>query len=107
MTKRSAGILLFRGRGPELRVLLVHPGGPFWAKKEEGAWSIPKGEYEEGEDPLAVARREFEEELGSPTPSGEIIDLGESVQPSRKRITAFGLEGDVDVDALRSNLFEM
>ena len=64
MAKRSAGILLFRGRGAQLRLLLVHPGGPFWAKKDLGAWSIPKGEYQEGEDPLAVARREFEEELG-------------------------------------------
>ena len=65
MAKQSAGILLYRGRGPALRLLLVHPGGPFWAKKDLGAWSIPKGEYEEGENPLAVARREFEEELGT------------------------------------------
>ena len=66
--KRSAGILMFKGRGLELRLLLVHPGGPFWAKKDDGAWSIPKGEYDEGEDPLAVARREFEEELGERRP---------------------------------------
>jgi predicted NUDIX family NTP pyrophosphohydrolase len=105
MTKRSAGILLYRGR--ELRLLLVHPGGPFWAKKDQGAWSIPKGEYEEGEEPLAVARREFEEELGTPPPSGEVIDLGELVQPSRKVITAFAIEGDFDTSKLRSNLFEM
>ena len=96
MTKRSAGILLYRGRGDALRLLLVHPGGPFWAKKDEGAWSIPKGEYDEGEDPLAVARREFEEELGSPTPAGGIIELGELVQPSRKLITAFAIAGDFD-----------
>jgi predicted NUDIX family NTP pyrophosphohydrolase len=105
--RRSAGILLYRGRRAELRVLLVHPGGPFWAKKDEGAWSIPKGEYDEGEDPLAVARREFEEELGSPAPTGGVIDLGELVQPSRKRITAFAVEGDFDANGLRSNLFEL
>jgi predicted NUDIX family NTP pyrophosphohydrolase len=105
--KLSAGILLYRGRGSELRILLVHPGGPFWAKKDDGAWSIPKGEYDEGEDPLAVARREFQEELGSPAPAGEPIELGEIVQPSRKRITAFALEGDFDPGRLRSNLFDM
>ena len=107
MPKRSAGILLFRGRGAQLRLLLVHPGGPFWAKKDLGAWSIPKGEYEEGEDPLAVARREFEEELGSPAPAGDAIELGELVQPSRKVITAFAIEGDFDPSGLKSNLFEM
>ncbi len=107
MAKRSAGILLFRGRGPALRLLLVHPGGPFWAKKDLGAWSIPKGESEEGEDALAVARREFEEELGSQAPAGEVIDLGELVQPSRKGITAFAIEGDFDASRLASNLFEM
>jgi predicted NUDIX family NTP pyrophosphohydrolase len=105
--RRSAGILLCRGSGAELRLLLVHPGGPFWAKKDEGAWSIPKGEYDEGEDPLAVARREFEEELGSPTPAGDVIELGELVQPSRKQITAYAIEGDFDPSSLKSNLFEM
>jgi predicted NUDIX family NTP pyrophosphohydrolase len=107
VAKRSAGILLFRGRGPALRLLLVHPGGPFWAKKDLGAWSIPKGESEEGEDALAVARREFEEELGSQAPAGEVIDLGELVQPSRKVVTAFAIEGDFDASRLASNLFEM
>jgi predicted NUDIX family NTP pyrophosphohydrolase len=107
MSKRSAGILLFRGRGPEPRVLLVHPGGPFWGKKDQGAWSIPKGEYEEGEDALAVARREFQEELGAPVPAGDAIELGELVQPSRKVITAFAVEGDFDPSRLKSNLFEM
>jgi predicted NUDIX family NTP pyrophosphohydrolase len=107
MPKRSAGILLFRGRGPALRLLLVHPGGPFWAKKDLGAWSIPKGEYQEGQDPLAVARREFEEELGEPEPAGDAIELGELVQPSRKIITAFAIEGDFDPSGLKSNLFEM
>ena len=108
MTKRSAGMLaVSRKRVDELRLLLVHPGGPFWAKKDDGAWSIPKGEYDEGEDPLAVARREFEEELGSPTPAGEVIELGELVQPSRKLITAFAVAGDFDTSRLRSNLFEL
>jgi len=107
VAKRSAGILLFGGRGPALRLLLVHPGGPFWAKKDLGAWSIPKGESEEGEDALAVARREFEEELGSQAPAGEVIDLGELVQPSRKVVTAFAIEGDFDASRLASNLFEM
>jgi predicted NUDIX family NTP pyrophosphohydrolase len=107
MAKRSAGILLFRGRGAQLRLLLVHPGGPFWAKKDLGAWSIPKGEYEEGQDPLAVARREFEEELGEPAPGGDAIELGELVQPSRKVITAFALEGEFNPSGLKSNRFEM
>ena len=107
MAKRSAGILMFRGSEAELSLLLVHPGGPFWAKKDDGAWSIPKGEYDEGEDPLLVARREFEEELGSPAPGGEVIELGELVQPSRKLITAFAVAGDFDTSRLRSNLFEL
>jgi predicted NUDIX family NTP pyrophosphohydrolase len=107
MTTRSAGIVMYRGRGAQLRLLLVHPGGPFWAKKDQGAWSIPKGEYAAGEDPLAVARREFEEELGSPPPPNASIQLGELVQPSRKVVTAFAVEGDFDPSTLRSNLFEM
>lgn len=107
MAKRSAGILLYRGKGAGLELLLVHPGGPFWAKKDLGAWSIPKGEYQEGEDPLAVARREFEEELGSPAPARDAIELGELVQPSRKLITAYAIEGDFDANTLKSNLFEM
>src|SRR5262245_54989528 len=107
MSKLSAGILLYRGRGAELRLLLVHPGGPFWVEKNGGAWSIPKGEYEEGEDPLLVARTEFEEELGSTAPAGEPIELGELAQPSRKRVTAFALEGKFDPAQLRSNSFEM
>ena len=107
MPKRSAGILLFRGRGAELRLLLVHPGGPFWAKKDLGAWSIPKGEHEEGDVPLAVAHREFQEELGRPAPAGDAIELGELVQPSRKVITAYAIEGDFDPSRLKSNLFEM
>lgn len=107
MSKRSAGIVLFKGRGDALRLLLVHPGGPFWAKKDDGAWSIPKGEYDEGEDPFLVARREFEEELGIPAPDGEVIELGELVQPSRKLITAFAVAGDFDTSRLRSNMFDL
>lgn len=107
MAKRSAGILLYRGSPPRLELLLVHPGGPFWARKDLGAWSIPKGEYAEGEDPLAVAKREFEEELGSAAPQVAFLPLGELVQPSRKLITAFALEGDFDPATLTSNRFEL
>lgn len=107
MAKLSAGLLMYRGSGPKLELLLVHPGGPFWAKKDRGAWSIPKGEYEQGEDSLSVAKREFEEELGSPTPPGKFLELGEIVQPSRKVITAFAVEGDFQPTRLTSNHFEM
>jgi len=105
MTKRSAGILMYR-RSPELEVLLAHPGGPFWAKKDDGSWSIPKGEYDEAEEPLACAIREFEEELGA-RPHGDFIELGEIVQPSRKIVVAFAVEGTFDPPALRSNRFEL
>ena len=106
MMKLSAGILLYRGEGGSLELLLVHPGGPFWAKKDLGAWSIPKGEYAAGEDPFAVARREFEEELGAPSPQGALLNLGEIKQPSRKVITAFAARGDFDPASLKSNRFE-
>jgi predicted NUDIX family NTP pyrophosphohydrolase len=106
MAKRSAGILMYRRGGPGVEVLLVHPGGPFWARKDLGAWSIPKGEYAAGEEPLAVAMGEFEEETGA-RPSGDFLPLGESVQPGRKIVTAWAVEGDFDVGALKSNLFEM
>ncbi len=99
--------MLYRGEGSSLELLLVHPGGPFWAKKDLGAWSIPKGEYAAGEDPLAVARREFEEELGVPPPQGALLNLGEIKQPSRKIITAFALRGDFDPARLKSNRFEL
>lgn len=98
---------MYRKPGSGLELLLVHPGGPFWAKKDEGAWSIPKGEYDQGEDPLVVARREFEEETGGATPRGAYLDLGELVQPSRKVITAFAIQGDFDPANLKSNMFEM
>jgi predicted NUDIX family NTP pyrophosphohydrolase len=100
----SAGILLHRRAGDQLQVLLVHPGGPLWARRDAGAWSIPKGEYANGsEDPLAAARREFEEELGSPPPDGEALDLGEIRQKSGKRVRAWALEGDLDAGAITSN----
>jgi predicted NUDIX family NTP pyrophosphohydrolase len=105
--KQSAGLLMYRGQGATLELLLVHPGGPFWAKKDLGAWSIPKGEHEAREDPLAVARREFEEELGSAPPQNAVIELGKLVQPSRKVITAFAIAGDFDPAHLKSNEFEM
>lgn len=106
MPKRSAGMLMYRRTDARLEVLLVHPGGPFWAKRDLGAWSLPKGEYAAGEEPLAVAMREFEEETGA-RPSGDFLPLGESVQPGRKIVTAWAVEGDFDVGALKSNLFEM
>jgi predicted NUDIX family NTP pyrophosphohydrolase len=107
MTKLSASILLYRGSPPAIELLLVHPGGPFWAKKDLGAWSIPKGEYAAGEDPLAAARREFAEELGSAPPQAEFVDLGELKQPSRKIISAFAASGDFDPASLQSNRFEL
>jgi predicted NUDIX family NTP pyrophosphohydrolase len=104
--KRSAGILMYRWGTQGLELLLVHPGGPFWAKKDLGAWSIPKGEYSEAEEPLAVAIREFEEETGT-HPRGELRPLGELTQPGRKVVTAFALEGDFDPATLKSNTFDM
>ena len=107
MVKRSAGILLYRGSDDALEVLLVHPGGPFWARKDAGAWSIPKGEYEDGEDPRACALREFEEETGTALPPGELIDLGEIRQKGGKVVTAWAAAGDLDAAAVRSNTFAM
>ena len=107
MPKRSAGLLLYRfgDRGPE--VLIGHPGGPFWARKDEGAWSIPKGEYLDGEDPWAVAQREFEEEVGKAPPAGPRIDFHPLKQPSGKIITVFAVRGDLDLDGAVSNTFEL
>ncbi len=107
MAKTSAGIMLFRGRGPSLEILLVHPGGPFWAKRDEGAWSIPKGEYHRDEDALRAAQREFEEELGIPCPSTVLIDLGQVTQSNAKQVVAWAVEGDFDPADLQSNVFEM
>src|SRR5690349_5683069 len=105
MAKRSAGILLFR-RDP-LEVLLVHPGGPFSAKKDLGAWSIPKGEHEEGEDAMACAIREFTEETGSAPSPGELTDLGTIKQKAGKVVQAWALEGDLDAATVVSNTFSM
>jgi predicted NUDIX family NTP pyrophosphohydrolase len=104
--KKSAGIMLYR-RVPEgLQVLLVHPGGPFWAKRDDGAWSIPKGEYGSDELALTAAVREFSEELGK-IPPGTPHPLGEVRQNSSKTVTAFALEGEFDIGELQSNRFEM
>jgi predicted NUDIX family NTP pyrophosphohydrolase len=105
--KRSAGILLYRTSGGRPEVLLVHPGGPFWARRDAGAWSIPKGEYDDGDDPLAAALREFEEETGSALQAGELRDLGEVKQRAGKVVRAWAAEGDIDSDAVRSNTFTM
>ena len=107
MARRSAGILLYRVAGGEPEVLLVHPGGPFWARKDAGAWSIPKGEYADGEDPQACALREFEEETGTALPPGELIGLGDVKQKGGKVVTAWAAEGDLDAEAVRSNTFTM
>ena len=104
MAKRSSGILLYR-RTPSIEVLLVHPGGPFWAKKDLGAWSIPKGEHDDAEEALACALREFEEETGTRPDEGELADLGTVRQKSGKVVQAYALEGDLDADAIRSNTF--
>jgi predicted NUDIX family NTP pyrophosphohydrolase len=107
VAKRSAGILLHRVKGGTPEVLLVHPGGPYWARKDSGAWSIPKGEYEDGEDPQACALREFEEETGTRLPPGELTELGSVKQRGGKVVTAWAAEGDLDADAVESNTFTM
>lgn len=106
MPKLSAGILLYRINNKNLEVLLVHPGGPFWAKKDNGAWSLPKGEYAAEEDPWAAAQREFSEELGCAAPTGERIELGE-VKYSNKILTAWAVQGDLDPTSIKSNTFTM
>jgi predicted NUDIX family NTP pyrophosphohydrolase len=106
MSKKSAGLLLFRDGAAGLEVLLVHPGGPFWARKDEGAWSIPKGEFADDEDPLAAAKREFEEEMGAP-PVGEFLPLEPLRQPAGKLVFAWALRADFDTAQLNSNIFSM
>jgi predicted NUDIX family NTP pyrophosphohydrolase len=106
MARTSAGLLLFRRKDQRLEVLLVHPGGPLWAKKDEGAWSIPKGEIESGEDPLLAARREFEEELGSPI-AGEFVKLLTIRQAGGKLVHSWAVEADFDPATLRSGTFSM
>jgi predicted NUDIX family NTP pyrophosphohydrolase len=105
--KHSAGVLLYRARDGVVEVLIAHPGGPFWARKDDGAWSIPKGEYTDGEDPWAAAQREFFEELALAVPPGPRIDFGSLKQPSGKVVTAFAVEADLDVTDARSNTFEI
>lgn len=109
MPKLSAALLLHRvcDSDGQIEVLIVHPGGPFWARKDAGAWSLPKGEYEQGEDPLAVARREFEEEIGASAPDGDATELGTVRQAGGKVVTAFALRGDVDLSDFHSNTFEI
>jgi predicted NUDIX family NTP pyrophosphohydrolase len=104
--KRSAGILLFRRRAGGLEVLLGHSGGPFWQRKDAGAWSIPKGEYDD-EQPLAAAYREFAEELGLPVPPGDPTGLGETVQKNRKVVTVWAVEGDLDPEVIAPGTFPL
>lgn len=105
--KRSAGILLFRRAGAGVEVLLGHMGGPFWARKDAAAWSIPKGEYDADEEPEAAARREFQEELGMPVPAGDLVDLGTIKQSGGKLVSIWALEGDVDPALAVLGTFEM
>ena len=106
MKKQSAGILLFRGSKAELEVFLVHPGGPFWTKKDAGAWSIPKGEYFDNEDPLSAAKREFEEETGVSV-DGDFISLGTVKQTGGKVVRAWALNHNLDLTVLKSNVFTL
>ncbi|TIT67695.1 MAG: NUDIX domain-containing protein [Mesorhizobium sp.] len=106
MAKRSAGLLIYRRSGGDIEVLLVHPGGPFWAKKDDGAWSIPKGLVDQGEDELAAARRETGEELGMKV-EGAFARLGDYRQPGGKIVSAWSVEADIDVTAISSNTFTM
>jgi predicted NUDIX family NTP pyrophosphohydrolase len=108
MPKHSAALLLYRIHdGAGLEVLIAHMGGPFWAKKNARAWSIPKGEYEDNEDPRDAAFREFEEEMGSAPPAGQSVELGETRQASGKIITTYALSGDFDAASIRSNTFRL
>ena len=104
---QSAGLLLYRRQDGKLEVLLVHPGGPFWQKRDEGVWSIPKGEFAEDEVGLDVARREFQEELGTPVPAGEATSLGAVRQTGGKVVHAWAVPGDLDVTRTTSNTFEL
>jgi predicted NUDIX family NTP pyrophosphohydrolase len=107
-TRLSAGILLFRIAPHDVvEVLIAHMGGPFWEKKDEGGWSIPKGEYIDGEDPFTVACREFHEEIGQPVPATDFVDLGEVKQPSGKRLHVWAVEGSLNVSSIVSNTFKM
>jgi predicted NUDIX family NTP pyrophosphohydrolase len=105
--KRSAGLLLYRVLDGEVEVLLGHPGGPFWARKDDGAWSIPKGEYTDEEDPWLAARREFREEIGLDPPDGPRVEFAPLKQPGGKIVTAFAVRGDLDIADSVSNTFEL
>ena len=112
MPALSAGLLLYRRNGGkacggEIEVLIGHPGGPFWARKDDGAWSIPKGEYASGDDPWEAARREFAEEIGCAAPEGPRRDLGTAKQPSGKILTVFAVQADLDITGFRSNTFTL
>jgi predicted NUDIX family NTP pyrophosphohydrolase len=104
---RSAGILVFRRVNGDVQVLIAHMGGPFWASRDAGAWSVPKGQYGPEEEPEAAARREFTEELGLPVPAADLVDLGASRQPSGKVVTVWAVEGDLDPGAVVPGTFEM
>ncbi len=105
MARLSAGVLLYRTRDDVVEVLIAHPGGPFWARRDDGVWSIPKGEHADGEDPWTAAQREFSEELGLAVPAGPRLDLGTLKQPSGKVVTAFAVHADLDITGARSNTF--
>ncbi|HEY9306041.1 MAG TPA: NUDIX domain-containing protein [Mycobacterium sp.] len=107
MPKLSAGLLLYRVRDDVVEVLIAHPGGPFWARKDDGAWSIPKGEYTDGDDPWVAAQREFEEEIGLLPPAGPRIAFPPLKQPSGKVVTAFAVQGDLDLAEAHSNTFDL
>ena len=106
MSQKSAGIVLYRIQNSSIEVFLVHPGGPYWAKKDDGAWSIPKGEFDENEEPLAAAKREFQEETGIQI-SGEFIQLNPVKQKGGKRVYAWAVKGDIDPAKIKSNSFEI
>jgi predicted NUDIX family NTP pyrophosphohydrolase len=105
--RRSAGVLLFRRTGPDVEVLLAHMGGPFWARKDAGAWSLPKGEHEPDEEPRAAARREFTEELGTPPPADGWVDLGDVRQSGGKVVSAWAVEGEFDPERLVPGTFDL
>lgn len=107
MSKHSAGILLFRKAEVDLEVLLAHMGGPLWARRDAGAWSVPKGECEPDEEPVSAARREFQEELGLPVPDGELVDLGSVRQSGGKQVSVWALAADLDPSSVVPGTFEM
>jgi predicted NUDIX family NTP pyrophosphohydrolase len=107
MAKQSAGVLVYRHKDSIVEVLIGHQGGPFFAKKDKGAWSIPKGEFPDGEDPTEAAKREFQEEIGQPVPAGEFIELGHTKNKSGKTIYVWAVEGNLDATNITSNTFIM